>query len=43
MIARQLEQLAATGDLRDAPRVLAVLDCHSRLLIAAVRAGKAHG
>jgi HPt (histidine-containing phosphotransfer) domain-containing protein len=43
MIARQLEQLAATGDLRDAPRVLAVLDCHSRLLITAVRAGKAHG
>jgi HPt (histidine-containing phosphotransfer) domain-containing protein len=38
--ARQLEQLAAAGDLRDAGHVWTLLELHSRTLVAAVRAGR---
>lgn len=38
--ARQLEHVAASGDLRDAPKLLEALEAHSQTLIDAVRAGK---
>jgi HPt (histidine-containing phosphotransfer) domain-containing protein len=39
-IARQLEQLAATGDLANAHHLWKLLEARSQSLIAAVRAGK---
>lgn len=39
-VARQLEQLAATGDLTDAHHLWKLLDSRSQVLIDAVRAGK---
>lgn len=39
-VARQLEQLAAAGDLTDAHHLWKLLDAHSGTLFAAVRAGK---
>jgi HPt (histidine-containing phosphotransfer) domain-containing protein len=39
-VARQLEQLAAIGDLRDAHHLWKLLQARSRTLIEAVRAGK---
>jgi HPt (histidine-containing phosphotransfer) domain-containing protein len=39
-VARQLEQLAATGDLRDAHHLLTLLEFRSRALLDAVREGK---
>jgi HPt (histidine-containing phosphotransfer) domain-containing protein len=39
-VARQIEQLAAAGDVRQAHPLWEVLDAHSRRLIAAVRGGR---
>ena len=39
-IARQLEQLAAAGDLRDAHHLWPLLEARSRTLLDAVRAGR---
>ena len=39
-VARQLEQLAATGDLTDAHHLWKLLAARSQALFAAVRAGK---
>src|SRR5687767_15836844 len=38
--ARQLEQLAASGDLDEAHRVWTIFEARSRTLVDAVRAGK---
>ena len=42
-VARQLEQLAATGDLTDAHHLWKLLEARSQGLLAAVRAGKERG